>query len=58
MVKARGQAERYVRALPASEPNPLFLLGGRCRMWHIWRYDTFRSKFCQVGTLNQAVEGL
>jgi hypothetical protein len=21
MVKARGQAERYVRALPASEPN-------------------------------------
>ncbi len=26
MVKARGQAERYVRALPASEPNPPFLL--------------------------------
>ena len=26
MVKARGQAERYVRALPVSEPNPPFLL--------------------------------
>src|SRR5664279_3053923 len=26
MVKARGQAERYVRALPPSEPNPPFLL--------------------------------
>ena len=26
MVKARGQAERYVRALPAKEPNPPFLL--------------------------------
>ena len=26
MIKARGQAERYVRALPASEPNPPFLL--------------------------------
>jgi hypothetical protein len=26
MVKARGQAERYVRALPANEPNPPFLL--------------------------------
>jgi hypothetical protein len=26
MVKARGQAERYVRALPASEANPPFLL--------------------------------
>ena len=26
MVKARGQAERYVRALAASEPNPAFLL--------------------------------
>ena len=26
MVKARGQAERYVRALPANEPNPAFLL--------------------------------
>ncbi len=26
MVKARGQAERYVRSLPASEPNPPFLL--------------------------------
>jgi hypothetical protein len=26
MVKARGQAERYVRALPAIEPNPPFLL--------------------------------
>ncbi len=26
MVKARGQAERYVRALPATEPNPPFLL--------------------------------
>jgi hypothetical protein len=26
MVKARGQAERYVRALPPNEPNPPFLL--------------------------------
>ena len=26
MVKARGQAEHYVRALPANEPNPPFLL--------------------------------
>jgi len=26
MVKARGQAERYIRALPPSEPNPPFLL--------------------------------
>ena len=26
MIKARGQAERYVRALPANEPNPPFLL--------------------------------
>jgi hypothetical protein len=26
MIKARGQAERYVRALPPSEPNPPFLL--------------------------------
>jgi hypothetical protein len=26
MLKARGQAERYVRALPASDPNPPFLL--------------------------------
>jgi len=26
MIKARGQAERYVRALPASDPNPPFLL--------------------------------
>ena len=26
MIKARGQAERYVRSLPASEPNPPFLL--------------------------------
>ena len=26
MIKARGQAERYVRALPATEPNPPFLL--------------------------------
>ena len=26
MVKARGQAERHVRALSASEPNPPFLL--------------------------------
>jgi hypothetical protein len=26
MIKARGQAEHYVRALPASEPNPPFLL--------------------------------
>ena len=26
MVKARGQAERYVRALPPTEPNPPFLL--------------------------------
>jgi hypothetical protein len=26
MVKARGQAERYVRALPANEPNPPFLV--------------------------------
>lgn len=26
MVKARGQAERYVRALPASETNPPFLI--------------------------------
>jgi hypothetical protein len=26
MVKARGQAERYVRALPGNEPNPPFLL--------------------------------
>ena len=26
MVKARGQAERYARALPASEPTPPFLL--------------------------------
>jgi hypothetical protein len=30
MVKARGQAERYVRALPASEPNPPFLLLAGC----------------------------
>jgi hypothetical protein len=26
MTRARGQAERYVRALPASEPNPPFIL--------------------------------
>ena len=26
MIKARGQAERYVRALPAGEPNPPFLI--------------------------------
>lgn len=26
MIKARGQAERYIRSLPASEPNPPFLL--------------------------------
>ena len=26
MIKARGQAERYVRALPVDEPNPPFLL--------------------------------
>ena len=26
MIKARGQAERYVRALPATEPNPPFLI--------------------------------
>lgn len=26
MIRARGQAERYVRSLPASEPNPPFLL--------------------------------
>ena len=26
MIKARGQAERYVRALPAREPNPPFRL--------------------------------
>src|SRR5689334_1302582 len=26
MIKARGQAERYVRSLPVSEPNPPFLL--------------------------------
>jgi hypothetical protein len=26
MIKARGQAERYVRALPPSEPNPPFLV--------------------------------
>ena len=26
MLKARGQAERYVRALPATDPNPPFLL--------------------------------
>jgi len=26
MVKARGQAERYVRALPPTEPNPPFLI--------------------------------
>ena len=26
MLKARGQAERYVRALPPSDPNPPFLL--------------------------------
>jgi hypothetical protein len=26
MTKARGQAERYVRALPASEPNPPFII--------------------------------
>lgn len=26
MLKARGQAERYVRALPAGEPNPPFLV--------------------------------
>src|SRR6185295_8595820 len=26
MIKARGQAERYVRSLPATEPNPPFLL--------------------------------
>ena len=26
MIKARGQAERYVRSLPASEPNPPFML--------------------------------
>jgi hypothetical protein len=26
MEKARGQAERYVRALPASEPNPPFIV--------------------------------
>jgi hypothetical protein len=30
MVKARGQAERYVRALPASEPNPPFRLVAGC----------------------------
>jgi len=26
MLKARGQAERYVRALPADEPNPPFII--------------------------------
>ena len=26
MIRARGQAERYVRALPASEPNPPFII--------------------------------
>lgn len=26
MTRARGQAERYVRALPASEPNPPFII--------------------------------
>jgi hypothetical protein len=26
MTRARGQAERYIRALPASEPNPPFLI--------------------------------
>ncbi len=26
MIKARGQAERYVRALPTDEPNPPFLI--------------------------------
>ena len=26
MIKARGQAERYVRALPADEPNPPFII--------------------------------
>jgi hypothetical protein len=26
MIKARGQAERFFRALPASEPNPPFLI--------------------------------
>lgn len=26
MIKARGQAERYVRSLPGSEPNPPFLI--------------------------------
>jgi len=26
MIKARGQAQRYLRALPAAEPNPPFLL--------------------------------
>jgi hypothetical protein len=26
MIKARGQAERYVRALPTDEPNPAFLI--------------------------------
>ena len=26
IIKARSHAERYVRALPASEPNPPFLL--------------------------------
>ena len=30
MIKAHGQAERYVRALPASEPNPPFLLVVGC----------------------------
>lgn len=40
MVAARGQADKYVRALPASEPNPVFLVavdvghmpGGRCSL--------------------------
>ncbi len=58
MVKARGQAERYVRASPGQRAEPAVPAGGRCRMWHIWRYDTFCSKLCQVGALNQAVEGL
>jgi hypothetical protein len=26
MLKARGQAERYIRALPPSDPNPPFML--------------------------------
>ena len=30
MIRARGQAERHVRALPRSEPNPPFLLVAGC----------------------------